>query len=124
MGILPPYLSIYLIVLKSHNNKRCCLQRRCLFCTIYHLPHAVYPTNKLNLLSKSAHVLYPNNKGLNIAPFSLISKRHNPVSHNSLTSCCDFSLSAGCIRIQNIPYAIQSVLSKVGLLGSNISNTD
>ena len=122
MAILPSLYIISLIGAQSQNYQKCCPQRRCLFWTISHLPHAVSPTNKLYLLSKSVHDRDINAKGLNRAPFLLRSK-NSPVSRKSLNARCDYSSSAGFTRIKSIPSAIHSVLSKVCLLVSNISKT-
>ena len=65
----------------------------------------------------------PNAKGLNRAPFLARSKNHSPVSRKSLTAHCDSYSSTGCIRIQLTPSALQPLLRRVGLLGSNIANT-
>ena len=64
-----------------------------------------------------------NAKFLNWAPFLIRSKTYSSFSLNSLTSRYDSSSSAVCIRIQPMPFYIQSVLIKVCLLGSNIVNT-
>ena len=65
----------------------------------------------------------PNAMGLSLDPFLPRPKRNSPVSQNILTSRCDYSSSAGCIKIQPIPSVLQSVLIKVSSPGSNIAKT-
>ena len=121
--MLPSYSIISLISAQSHNYQKFCPQRRCLFCPISHLPHAVSLSMKLYFLSNYVHDRYLNTKGLNIASFLPISKRHYPISSNSLTDFCYSSSSTGSIRIHPVPSVLQLVLSKFGLFGSNISKT-
>ena len=123
MGMPPSYSSIYLIAAQLHNHQKWCLQRRCLFWTISHLPNDVSPTNEWYLLSNYMNHWYLNAKDLNLAPFLLISKRHSPVLRNSSTAWCDLSSFVCCIRIHPMPSVLQSVLSKVVLLRSNLDNT-
>ena len=65
------------------------------------------------------HDLEPKAMGLRRGPFLDKSKRQSPVSLRVAKALRDSSSSAGCMRIQPIPSALQSVLRKVGRSGLN-----
>ena len=121
MRILPYYSSISLIDAQSHNHRKYCTHRICLFWTKSHIPHDIYPTKELYFLSKSVNDLNKNDIGFNLATFLIISKRNYPVSCKTLTARCDYLSTVGCISIYPMKSMLQSFLRKIGLPGSNIA---
>ena len=71
----------------------------------------------------SVHDREPNLTGLSLAPFIERSKRHVPDLRSSSVAAVDSSSSAGCIRMNPIPSALQSDLSIVGFEGSYRAST-
>ena len=118
------FITVYLFISdKQHNHKKYCPFIRCMFWPIDILLSAGSPTHRWYFLSIYVHDWDHNTKGLSRAPFLFRSKEHYPVLRKSLTACCDYSSCVRWIRIQPMTSAIKSVLSKVGLLGSNIVKT-
>ena len=66
------------------------------------------------------HDIKPKAVSLSLDPFLLRYNRHSPVSRNIFIARCDSLPSAGCINIQPMPSAIQSVFNNVGFYRSNL----
>ena len=94
-----------------------------LFWLIAQRPQAHSPTKEWYFFSKPEQEREPKAIGRRRRPDRLKSKRHTPVFSNLEIASRQSLVTLGCIKIQPIPSALQSVFKNVGLEASNRAKT-
>ena len=113
--VIIEYLFDYLVI--THSTEVCTPEKTHIL-TCSPLATCSFSHKIVVFLSFGKQHYEPKLVGCRRAPPRVRSKRYSPVYSSMLVALIDSSSSTGCIRIQPISSALQSVLRHVGLLGS------